>query len=33
MTEVGFGTRMPNDPDEMVDSGSVGIRAPFETCG
>jgi len=29
MTEIGFGTQMPNDLDEMADSGSVGIRAPF----
>ncbi|MCC8939219.1 acyl--CoA ligase [Bradyrhizobium sp. Arg68] len=29
MTEIGFGTRMSNAFDELVDSGSVGIRAPF----
>ncbi|RXH24767.1 acyl-CoA synthetase [Bradyrhizobium nanningense] len=29
MTEIGFGTRMANDFDELADSGSVGIRAPF----
>ncbi|UPJ77170.1 acyl--CoA ligase (plasmid) [Bradyrhizobium sp. 187] len=29
MTEIWFGTQMPNDFDEMADSGSVGIRAPF----
>jgi len=29
MTEIGFGTQMPGDLDEMDDSGSVGIRAPF----
>lgn len=29
MTEIGFGTQMPNDLDEMADSGSVGIRAQF----
>ncbi|MFK4496062.1 acyl-CoA synthetase (AMP-forming)/AMP-acid ligase II [Bradyrhizobium japonicum] len=29
MTEIGFGTRMPNEIDELADSGSVGIRAPF----
>lgn len=29
MTEIGFGTRMPNELDELADSGSVGIRAPF----
>ncbi|WFU80509.1 class I adenylate-forming enzyme family protein [Bradyrhizobium sp. CIAT3101] len=29
MTEIGFGTRMPNQFDELSDSGSVGIRAPF----
>ncbi|MCK1615550.1 acyl--CoA ligase [Bradyrhizobium sp. 159] len=29
MTEIGFGTRMPNEFDELADSGSVGIRAPF----
>lgn len=31
MTEIGFGTRMANDFDELADSGSVGIRAPFRT--
>lgn len=29
MTEIWLGTQMPNDLDEMADSGSVGIRAPF----
>ncbi|MET4449760.1 acyl-CoA synthetase (AMP-forming)/AMP-acid ligase II [Bradyrhizobium sp. GM2.2] len=29
MTEIWFGTQMPIDLDEMADSGSVGIRAPF----
>ncbi|WFU71282.1 class I adenylate-forming enzyme family protein [Bradyrhizobium sp. CB2312] len=29
MTEIGFGATMPKDLDEMADSGSVGIRAPF----
>ncbi|RZM91505.1 long-chain fatty acid--CoA ligase [Bradyrhizobium genosp. SA-3] len=29
MTEIWFGTQMPIDFDEMADSGSVGIRAPF----
>lgn len=29
MTEIGFGTRMANDFDELADSGSIGIRAPF----
>lgn len=29
MTEIGFGTRMANEFDELADSGSVGIRAPF----
>lgn len=29
MTEIGFGTQMPNEFDEMADSGSVGLRAPF----
>ncbi|MBB4374401.1 acyl-CoA synthetase (AMP-forming)/AMP-acid ligase II [Bradyrhizobium sp. cir1] len=29
MTEIGFGTQMPNDLDELANSGSVGIRAPF----
>lgn len=29
MTEIWLGTQMPNDFDEMSDSGSVGIRAPF----
>ncbi|SCB55966.1 crotonobetaine/carnitine-CoA ligase [Bradyrhizobium shewense] len=29
MTEIGFGTQMPNDLDDMADLGSVGIRAPF----
>lgn len=29
MTEIGFGTQMPNDVDGMGESGSVGIRAPF----
>ncbi|MFQ3453902.1 class I adenylate-forming enzyme family protein [Bradyrhizobium sp. UFLA01-814] len=29
MTEIGFGTRMANDFDELADSGSVGICAPF----
>ncbi|MGY3582526.1 acyl-CoA synthetase (AMP-forming)/AMP-acid ligase II [Bradyrhizobium sp. USDA 4341] len=29
MTEIGFGTRMTDQLDELADSGSVGIRAPF----
>lgn len=29
MTEIGFGTRMTNQLDELADSGSVGICAPF----
>jgi len=29
MTEIGFGTQMPNELDEVIDLGSVGIRAPF----
>lgn len=29
MTEIWFGTQMPNDLEEMADSGSVGIRAPL----
>ncbi|MDF0523380.1 class I adenylate-forming enzyme family protein [Bradyrhizobium yuanmingense] len=29
MTEIGFGTQMPNELDEVTDLGSVGIRAPF----
>ncbi|MCC8958649.1 acyl--CoA ligase [Bradyrhizobium sp. Pear77] len=29
MTEIGFGTRMTTELDELADSGSVGIRAPF----
>ncbi|WP_441258763.1 class I adenylate-forming enzyme family protein [Bradyrhizobium sp. 521_C7_N1_3] len=29
MTEIGFGTQMPSGLDEMEESGSVGIRAPF----
>lgn len=29
MTEIGFGTRMTNELDELADSGSVGLRAPF----
>lgn len=29
MTEIGFGTLMANELDELADSGSVGIRAPF----
>lgn len=29
MTEIGFGTQMPNEFDDMAESGSVGIRAPF----
>lgn len=29
MTEIGFGTQMPKELDEMAESGSVGIRAPF----
>ncbi|MCK1542183.1 acyl--CoA ligase [Bradyrhizobium sp. 179] len=31
MTEIGFGTRMTNQLDELAESGSVGIRAPFRT--
>ncbi|WIW50217.1 class I adenylate-forming enzyme family protein (plasmid) [Bradyrhizobium sp. 62B] len=29
MTEIGFGTRMPNELDDLAEPGSVGIRAPF----
>ncbi|MGY4627058.1 class I adenylate-forming enzyme family protein [Bradyrhizobium sp. USDA 4486] len=29
MTEIGFATRMTNQLDELAESGSVGIRAPF----
>ncbi|WP_407114541.1 AMP-binding protein [Bradyrhizobium sp. LMG 9283] len=29
MTEIGFGTQRPNQPDELADSGSAGIRGPF----
>lgn len=29
MTEIGFGTLMINELDELAESGSVGIRAPF----
>ncbi|WP_407193097.1 class I adenylate-forming enzyme family protein [Bradyrhizobium sp. STM 3566] len=29
MTEIGFGTRMATDFDDLADSGSVGIHAPF----
>lgn len=29
MTEIWLGTQMPNNFDEMSESGSVGIRAPF----
>ncbi|RXG91890.1 class I adenylate-forming enzyme family protein [Bradyrhizobium vignae] len=29
MTEIGFGTRMTDQLDELADSGSVGICAPF----
>ncbi|MDH2348156.1 class I adenylate-forming enzyme family protein [Bradyrhizobium sp. SSUT77] len=31
MTEIGFGTRMASDFDELADSGSIGIRAPFRS--
>ncbi|WP_342734197.1 class I adenylate-forming enzyme family protein [Bradyrhizobium sp. B117] len=31
MTEIAFGTLMPSDLDELAESGSVGIRAPFRT--
>lgn len=31
MTEIGFGTLVPDELDELADSGSVGIRAPFRT--
>ncbi|MDF0498890.1 class I adenylate-forming enzyme family protein [Bradyrhizobium yuanmingense] len=31
MTEIAFGTQMPNELDEMADSGSVGIRSPFRS--
>ncbi|WP_275200534.1 class I adenylate-forming enzyme family protein [Bradyrhizobium sp. CSA207] len=31
MTEIGFGTRMMNHFDELAESGSAGIRAPFRT--
>lgn len=29
MTEIGYGTQMPPDLDEMDDAGSIGIRSPF----
>ncbi|MCK1266271.1 acyl--CoA ligase [Bradyrhizobium sp. 49] len=29
MTEIGFGTQMPNELDELAESGSVGLCAPF----
>ncbi|WP_210266297.1 AMP-binding protein [Bradyrhizobium australiense] len=29
MTEIGFGTLMTNQFDDLAESGSVGIRAPF----
>ncbi|MFK4380952.1 class I adenylate-forming enzyme family protein [Bradyrhizobium sp. USDA 223] len=29
MTEIGFGTQMPIDLEEMADSGSVGLRSTF----
>ncbi|MDF0581961.1 class I adenylate-forming enzyme family protein [Bradyrhizobium yuanmingense] len=29
MTEIGFGTQMPNGLDDMLESGSVGLRSPF----
>ncbi|UWU83130.1 acyl--CoA ligase [Bradyrhizobium yuanmingense] len=29
MTEIGFGTQMPNELAEIAGTGSVGIRAPF----
>lgn len=29
MTEIGFATLMPSEFEELADSGSVGIRAPF----
>lgn len=31
MTEIGFGSLMTNELDELADSGSVGIRAPFRS--
>ncbi|MEK9281045.1 acyl--CoA ligase [Bradyrhizobium sp. ISRA442] len=31
MTEIGFGTLMTDEFDELAESGSVGIRAPFRT--
>lgn len=31
MTEIGFGTRMPNELSQFADSGSVGIPAPFRS--
>ncbi|SFQ37247.1 long-chain acyl-CoA synthetase/crotonobetaine/carnitine-CoA ligase [Bradyrhizobium sp. Ghvi] len=31
MTEIGFGTIMTSELDELADSGSVGVRAPFRT--
>ncbi|UFW71393.1 class I adenylate-forming enzyme family protein [Bradyrhizobium sp. WU425] len=31
MTEIWLGTQMPKEFDEMADSGSVGIRAPFRS--
>ncbi|MDF0498980.1 fatty acid--CoA ligase family protein [Bradyrhizobium yuanmingense] len=29
MTGIGFGTQMPNELEQMAESGSVGIRSPF----
>ncbi|MCP3368615.1 class I adenylate-forming enzyme family protein [Bradyrhizobium cajani] len=29
MTEIGFGTQMPNGLDDMLESASVGLRSPF----
>lgn len=29
MTEIGYGTQMPPDLEEMDDAGSIGIRSPF----
>jgi len=32
MTEIGLGTFVPNDADDMARSGSIGIPGPFREC-
>jgi acyl-CoA synthetase (AMP-forming)/AMP-acid ligase II len=32
MTEIGLGTVVPDDADEMAIAGSIGIPAPFREC-